>query len=238
MALRAVSNLGGAGSFSTLTVSGATTLGGAFTCLGAMSQLGNATFGGTITTAGRADFGTGIDAGQRISTFLSNTGDRLRVYSLAAGSGVLLEVTNAAESTTARPMNIGASNGTVNLVGTTAVVTSSGLAVTGALSTTGLATLADSLRFSTDGRGSYWGGGETAIIGSAAGPLRFYVNSTETLQLTSSAATVTGTLSTTGLATVASLRINTAPTAETPSATHTVVVNLNGTNYKLLCLAA
>lgn len=34
------------------------------------------------------------------------------------------------------------------------------------------------------------------------------------------------------------LRIDTAPTAEVVVATHTVVVNINGTNYKLLCLAA
>lgn len=34
------------------------------------------------------------------------------------------------------------------------------------------------------------------------------------------------------------LRIDQTPTAETPSATHTVVINMNGTNYKFLCLAA
>lgn len=34
------------------------------------------------------------------------------------------------------------------------------------------------------------------------------------------------------------LRIDTAAVAETPTATHTVTVNLNGTNYKLLCVAA
>lgn len=34
------------------------------------------------------------------------------------------------------------------------------------------------------------------------------------------------------------LRLDVTPTAETPAATHTVVVNLNGTNYKLLALAA
>lgn len=35
-----------------------------------------------------------------------------------------------------------------------------------------------------------------------------------------------------------SFRIDQTPTAETPAATHTVPVNLNGTAYKLLCLAA
>ena len=35
-----------------------------------------------------------------------------------------------------------------------------------------------------------------------------------------------------------SLRVNVTPTAETPTATHTAVFNINGTNYKFLCLAA
>ena len=34
------------------------------------------------------------------------------------------------------------------------------------------------------------------------------------------------------------LRIDANPTVETPAATHTMVINLNGTNYKFLCLAA
>lgn len=42
----------------------------------------------------------------------------------------------------------------------------------------------------------------------------------------------------TGLARCDTLRIDAAPTAETPPATHTAVINLNGTNYKFLCLAA
>lgn len=42
----------------------------------------------------------------------------------------------------------------------------------------------------------------------------------------------------TGLARCDTLRIDAAPTAETPTATHTAVINLNGTNYKFLCLAA
>ena len=37
---------------------------------------------------------------------------------------------------------------------------------------------------------------------------------------------------------VPGLRVNVTPTAETPSATHTAVFNINGTNYKFLCLAA
>ena len=35
-----------------------------------------------------------------------------------------------------------------------------------------------------------------------------------------------------------SLRVNVTPTAETPTATHTAVFNINGTNYKFLCLVA
>jgi hypothetical protein len=34
------------------------------------------------------------------------------------------------------------------------------------------------------------------------------------------------------------LRVNVTPTAETPTATHTAVFNINGTNYKFLCLVA
>jgi hypothetical protein len=45
-------------------------------------------------------------------------------------------------------------------------------------------------------------------------------------------------LAVTGLTTTDTLRINVAPTAETPPATHTVPVNVNGTAYKFLALAA
>jgi len=41
----------------------------------------------------------------------------------------------------------------------------------------------------------------------------------------------------TGL-TTDTLRVNVTPTAETPTATHTAVFNINGTNYKFLCLVA
>lgn len=34
------------------------------------------------------------------------------------------------------------------------------------------------------------------------------------------------------------LRLDVTPTAETPSATHTVIINLSGTNYKFLCVPA
>jgi hypothetical protein len=40
------------------------------------------------------------------------------------------------------------------------------------------------------------------------------------------------------LATVGSLRVNVTPAAETPAATHTAVINFNGTNYKVLCVPA
>jgi len=49
---------------------------------------------------------------------------------------------------------------------------------------------------------------------------------------------VTGSISATGQVEGATLRVNVTPTAETPSATHTAVFNINGTNYKFLCLAA
>ena len=52
------------------------------------------------------------------------------------------------------------------------------------------------------------------------------------LLVSTSGATVTG------LTTTDTLRVNVTPTAETPTATHTAVFNINGTNYKFLCLAA
>lgn len=41
-----------------------------------------------------------------------------------------------------------------------------------------------------------------------------------------------------GLLQCDSFRIDQTPTAETPAATHTITISLNGTNYKLLCVAA
>ena len=49
---------------------------------------------------------------------------------------------------------------------------------------------------------------------------------------------VTGSISATGLVTANTLRVNVTPTAEVVVATHTAVFNINGTNYKFLCLAA
>ena len=49
---------------------------------------------------------------------------------------------------------------------------------------------------------------------------------------------VTGAISATGLVTADTLRVNVTPTAEVVVATHTAVFNINGTNYKFLCLAA
>lgn len=49
---------------------------------------------------------------------------------------------------------------------------------------------------------------------------------------------VTGSVSATGLVTANTLRVNVTPTAEVVVATHTAVFNINGTNYKFLCLAA
>lgn len=89
---------------------------------------------GQISASGRADF-TLASTG-RVGTF-AGSGDRLRVFVNAASSGATIDVTDSGETTTARPLNIGGSNGTINLGGTTAVVSSTGVAVTGAVSTTG-----------------------------------------------------------------------------------------------------
>ncbi len=45
-------------------------------------------------------------------------------------------------------------------------------------------------------------------------------------------------LTVSGLTTTDTLRVNVTPTAEVVVATHTAVFNINGTNYKFLCLAA
>lgn len=48
----------------------------------------------------------------------------------------------------------------------------------------------------------------------------------------------TGLLNVVGTVQADGLRIDATPTAETPAATHTVIINLNGTNYKFLCVPA
>lgn len=61
---------------------------------------------------------------------------------------------------------------------------------------------------------------------------------TKYMTLSTAGLAVTGSISATGQVEGATLRVNVTPTAETPSATHTAVFNINGTNYKFLCLAA
>lgn len=49
---------------------------------------------------------------------------------------------------------------------------------------------------------------------------------------------ITGTLRAIGTVRADGLRLDVTPTAETPTATHTITISANGTNYKLLCVAA
>ena len=80
---------------------------------------------------GAAGSFAGADGTSTFRVVSTTTGDRLRAAPLASGSGVQIDVTDSGETTTARPLNLGASNSTVNLVGTKAVVSSTGLAVAG-----------------------------------------------------------------------------------------------------------
>lgn len=118
------------GTLSTLTtfaappaIGNTTPAAGAFTTLSATTTAsigGTAAFGGSNAPVGRS------------ATFSSTTGDRLRVWSNAAGNGTLIDCTDVGETTSARQIAIGASNGTV-LLASTALASSTGLAITGAL---------------------------------------------------------------------------------------------------------
>lgn len=72
---------------------------------------------GTSSLNGVVNVGGGITPGNYVLRALSTTGDRLRVSSLAAGSGAGIDVTDAAETTTARNLALGASNGTISVPG-------------------------------------------------------------------------------------------------------------------------
>jgi len=77
----------------------------------------NSTLGatGTATLNGVTNIGGGIAPGNYVLRALSTTGDRLRIASLGAGSGVSMDVTDSGETTTARPLTLGASNSNVYL---------------------------------------------------------------------------------------------------------------------------
>lgn len=80
----------------------------------------NSTLGvtGISTLSGGVYSGGGVSPGNYVFRALSTTGDRLRIASQPAGSGVAIDVTDAAETTTARPLALGASNGSISLGGT------------------------------------------------------------------------------------------------------------------------
>jgi len=82
------------------------------------------TFTGTVTSSGAtvlnggATVGGTVAAGNYVWRARSSTGDWLRVASLAAGDGALVDVSDAAETTTARKLTLGTSNGTVDIPAT------------------------------------------------------------------------------------------------------------------------
>lgn len=82
------------------------------------------TFTGTVTSSGAtvlnggATVGGTMAAGSYVWRAISSTGDWLRVASLAAGDGALIDVADAGETTTARKLTLGTSNGTVDIPAT------------------------------------------------------------------------------------------------------------------------
>lgn len=84
-------------------------------------------------------------------------------------------------------------------------------------------------------------GDAAGVLGSGTGllhyvwgsnPHLFYVDGSEIARIDATGLDVAG------LSRCNSFRIDQAPTAETPTATHTITISANGTNYKLLCVAA
>ncbi len=137
----------------------------------------------------------------------------------------------------------GTANGVAYLNASKVLTTGSGLTSDGAgLSATGL------LRTDLASAGNAFvltGGGSNMIVTvGTGGTTRLYnsgglgfnfrnsTNAADVLALTDSGLAVTG------LTTTDTLRVNVTPTAEVVVATHTAVFNINGTNYKFLCLAA
>lgn len=137
----------------------------------------------------------------------------------------------------------GTANGVAYLNGSKVLTSGAGLTSDGAgLSATGL------LRTDLASAGQALilnGGGSNMIVTVGDGSTtRFYNsgglgfnfrnsgNSADVMAITDTGVTVTG------LTTTDTLRVNVTPTAEVVVATHTAVFNINGTNYKFLCLAA
>ncbi len=74
----------------------------------------NGVIGGTTPNTGIFGAASSSIAFRTVST---NAGDRLRVTPLASGSGVSIDVCDTGETTTARPLKLGATNGTVVIDG-------------------------------------------------------------------------------------------------------------------------
>lgn len=101
--------------FTVAAASGNTTVAGTFGVTGATTLSSTLSVTGTTTLNGVTNAGGGVAPGNYVLRALSTTGDRLRIASLAAGSGVSIDVADAAETTTARPLTVGASNSDVYL---------------------------------------------------------------------------------------------------------------------------
>jgi len=202
--LRAVANPaagGQPGSFTTLTVSGAATIGGGLAVTGNLA----------------------LEAGGVISSLSSDGSTQTAVSQTNAGTTDLVSYKGVGGGSF-RFISGDAGGNTVVGSWTTGL-----LAVTGSISATAGATI------------SYVGAGAGLIVGRA-GTSNNYMDAdtnyirrgdgTNIAVFSSAGAVVTG------LTTTDTLRVNVTPAAEVVVATHTAVFNINGTDYKFLCLAA
>lgn len=177
-------------------------------------------------------------------------------YYIGANAGTIgysdfsgaIQIHSASSGTPERVMTYAGSTGVP-----VTTVTNGGLAVTGLVSSTDYANIVQAARIqgtNTPGTGAglelfYNSGGSVGGVQAydrTGGVFHALILQGSTISInpegsvrllvSTSGATVTG------LTTTDTLRVNVTPTAETPTATHTAVFNINGTNYKFLCLAA
>jgi hypothetical protein len=117
----------GAVSAATLASSGNTTVGGTLgvtgnaTVGGTFGATGNTTVGGTLGVTGTSTLSGSVTAGGTLAPGVygmrvgSTTGDRLRIVSLAAGNGALIDVSDAGETVATRPLTLGTASAPVYL---------------------------------------------------------------------------------------------------------------------------
>ena len=235
MGLKAVANPaagGQPGSFTTLTVSGAATIGGGLAVTGSISATNGVSLGVNAPLQFAAGLGT--------APYLQHTANVLDVKQATSG----LRVLNNAGTVALLAMT----DGTTTQLSVTGSVSATGQVSASAFATTGYDASGYSTKLLLAGNSTVDnfatfiasnGAGRTYYMGPGVGDgaLTTFALYDNTSGATRWRSTTTG-FDVTGLTTTDTLRVNVTPTAETPSATHTAVFNINGTNYKFLCLAA